>query len=60
MTQSMPLLAASHITTNEANVLFYKGIPCSMHNKIRRKIPEAHWTAMSAPLITNAIGYLMD
>jgi hypothetical protein len=46
--------------TNEADLLFYKGIPSSMCKKIRCKIPEAHQTAASPPSITSVLGYLRD
>jgi hypothetical protein len=49
--QSTPLTAVSRVTTNKANLLFYKGILSSMHKKGRRKIPDAHQTASSAPSI---------
>ena len=58
--QSTPLISASCLTTNEANFLFYKGIPRSMRKKIKRKIPDAHQTASSAPSIASVLGYLRD
>jgi hypothetical protein len=58
--QSTPLLAASLITTHEANLLFYRGIPSKSRKKIKRKIPEAHQTATSPPSIASILGCLRD
>ena len=58
--QSTPLIAVSFITTNKANILFYRGIPSKLRKKIRRKIPEAYQTASSPPSITSVLGFLRD
>jgi hypothetical protein len=55
-----PLTVASLITTNKANVLFYRGIPTKLRKKIKRKIPETHQTATSPPSIASVLGYLRD
>ena len=60
MAQLMPLTAASFITTNEANLLFYRGIPSKLRKKIKGKIPEAHQTVASPPSIASVLGYLID
>ena len=56
--QSTPLLAASFITTNEANLLFYRGIPLKLCKKIKWKIPEVHQTATLPPSIASVLSYL--
>ena len=56
--QSTPLLAARRITVNDANLLFYRGIPPSTRKKIKRKIPNTNQTATTAPAIANVLGYL--
>jgi hypothetical protein len=56
--QSTPLTAAQRITTNEANLLFYRGIPPSMRKKIRRKIPAAQQTSITAPTIATVLSNL--
>ena len=56
--QSTPLTTAQRITANEANLLFYRGIPPAMRKKIRRKIPAAQQTSITAPTIANVLGYL--
>ena len=60
MVQSMLLISASHLMMNEANLLFYKGIPCSMRKKIKCKIPDAHQTASSTLSIASVLCYLRD
>jgi hypothetical protein len=45
---------------DEVNLLFYKGIPASLHKKVKRKIPEAHLKATSAPPINSILGFLRD
>lgn len=56
--QSTPLLSASHLTQNEANLLLYRGIPPNMRKKIKWKIPANQQLATSAPSITSMLGYL--
>jgi hypothetical protein len=56
--QATPLTTATRITANEANLLFYRGIPSSMRKKIKRKIPAAQQTSTAAPLITNILALL--
>jgi hypothetical protein len=56
--QSTPLLAAQRITQNDANLLFYRGIPSTMRKKIKRKIPTTHQTSTAAPSIGSVLGYL--
>ena len=46
------------MTDNEANLLFYRGIPPSMRKKIKRKIPVANQTAMAAPSIASVLTFL--
>ena len=60
MAQSTPLLTASFITTNEVNLLFYRGISSKLRKKIKRKIPEVHQTATSPLSIASVLEYLRD
>jgi hypothetical protein len=46
--QATSLQDMSFIMVTEANLLFYKGIPSSLHKNIRQKIPDVNQTAMSA------------
>ena len=54
------LLAESLITSNEANLLFYKGIPSKLRKKVKQRIPQAHQTTLSPPSITSILSYLRD
>lgn len=58
--QATPLIAASRLTDNKVNLLFYRGIPSNMRKKIKHKIPTAQQTATTALTITSVIGYLRD
>jgi hypothetical protein len=54
------LVPVRRITTNEANLCFYKGIPSSLRKKIKQKIPESHQMVTAAPSIDSVLGYLRD
>jgi len=59
MARSTELIAGSLITNNEANLLFYKGIPSKLQ-RIKQRIPQAHQMTLSPPSITSVISYLRD
>ena len=56
--QSTPLITTSRLTQNEANLLFYRGIPPAMRKKVKRKIPANQQTATTAPAIVSVLGLL--
>jgi hypothetical protein len=58
--QSGPLVSAGHITQNETNILFYRGIPSLLHKKIKHKIPTANQTITAAPTVASVLGYLRE
>jgi len=60
MACSTELIAGLLITNNEANLLFYKGIPPKLRKKIKQRIPQAHQMILSPPSIISVLGYLRD
>ena len=58
--QAMPLTTEKQITENEANLLFYRGIPSLMHKKVKQKIPEAHQLTLSSFLTPRGVNHRLE
>jgi hypothetical protein len=58
MAQSTPLLDTLFLTTHEANLLFFSGIPKALHRDIRDLLPEACRTVQSPPQIDVVLALL--
>jgi hypothetical protein len=56
--RAVPLIADNHISVNEADVLFFKGIPKSKRKIIRRKLPAAQTKVNSPPPRANVLALL--